>query len=123
MAEQNNSDFFGEISALYGKMDKLLDKRGPDALVEHMPAAPEAADFPCLTDVVEPAPAKSASTKSGSAKPTPQQVATEAAGIEPSPELMAAIEARLRDLLARHQQEVDEAVRRIVQEELARRGK
>lgn len=113
MAEQNNTDFFGEISALYGKMDKLLDKRGPDALVEHVEPAQEPADFPCLTDVVEPAPAKSAV----------RQAAAEVPGIEPSPELMAAIETRLAGLLARHRQELDEAVRRIVQEELARRGK
>ena len=113
MAEQNNSDFFGEISALYGKMDKLLDKRGPDALVEHAPAAPEAADFPCLTDVVEPAPAKSAV----------RQAVAEVPGIEPSSELMAAIEARLAGLLARQRQELDEAVRRIVQEELDKRGR
>lgn len=113
MAEQNNTDFFSEISSLYGKMDKLLDKRGPDALIEHAQPAAEPADFPCLTDVVEPAPAK----------PTPRQTISDMAGIEPSPALMAAIEVRLFDLLARHQKEVDEAVRRIVQEELARRGK
>ena len=118
MAEQNNTDFFSEISSLYGKMDKLLDKRGPDALVEHTPATQEPADFPCLTDVVEPAPAKPAPSK-----PAIQQAVTEASGIEPSPELMAAVEARLFDLLARHQQEVDEAVRRIVREELARHRK
>lgn len=112
MADQNNTDFFNEISSLYGKMDKLLDKRGPDALIEHAPASQEPADFPCLTDVVEPAPAK----------PSGVQAAVSAAGIEPSPELMAAIEGRLFDLLARHQQEVDEAVRRIVREELAKRG-
>ena len=115
MAEQNNTDFFSEISALYGKMDKLLDKRGPDALVEPVAAeaATGAADFPRLTEVVEAAPPK----------PALRQAAAGTSEIEPSPALMAAVEARLFELLARHRQEMDEAVRRIVQEELARRGK
>lgn len=115
MAEQNNSDFFGEISALYGKMDKLLDKRAPDALVEREPAAtPENADFPRLTEVVE----------AGRPRPAAQPAASLPASDELSVEVMAAIEARLHDLLARHRQEVDEAVRGIVREELAKqRGK
>lgn len=113
MADQNNTDFFSEISSLYGKMDKLLDKRGPDALIEHAQPVAEPTDFPCLTDVVEPA----------QAKPATRQVEADVAGIEPSPDLLATIETRLAGLLARHRQEVDEAVRRIVQEELARRGK
>ncbi|NWG86448.1 MAG: hypothetical protein HXY26_02885 [Hydrogenophilaceae bacterium] len=129
---KDETDLYGEIDALYGKLDQLLVNRAPDALAEHDLGD---LDFPRLTEVVEegrplppprPAPAAPAfpprvrqalsgpvPSKPAPADPAPLQ--------EPPAELMAAIEARLFDLLARHQQEVDEAVRRIVQEELAKR--
>lgn len=119
MAEQDTGDLYGEIDALYGKLDRLLVKRPPDALAGHDLGD---LDFPRLTEVVE----EGRRSPSAPARPRPPSAATaQALGgqalEEPSAELMAAIEARLFDLLARHQQEVDEAVRRIVREELAKR--
>lgn len=129
---KDETDLYGEIDALYGKLDQMLVRRAPDALAEHDLGD---LDFPRLTEVVEegrplppprPAPVapafphqvKQALSSPSPARPVPADPAPLQA---PSPELMAAVEARLFDLLARHQQEVDEAVRRIVQEELAKR--
>ncbi|MEW5892010.1 MAG: hypothetical protein AB1697_02540 [Pseudomonadota bacterium] len=120
---KDESDLYGEIDALYGKLDRMLVRRAPDALAEHDLGD---LDFPRLTEVVEagrpaPRPAPAAPVIPPRVR---QALAPQVSLPEPPAELMAAIESRLFELLARHQQEVDEAVRRIVQEELAkRRGK
>lgn len=134
---KDETDLYGEIDALYGKLDQMLVRRAPDALAEHDLGD---LDFPRLTEVVEegrplpphrPAPAAPAfphQVKQALSSPAPSSpVPSDPAPADPAPmqapppELMAAVEARLFDLLARHQQEVDEAVRRIVQEELSKR--
>ena len=119
---KDESDLYGEIDALYGKLDRMLVRRAPDALAEHDLGE---LDFPRLTEVVEegrplppPRPAPAAPTFPPRVK---QALAPQAPLPEPPAELMAAIESQLFELLARHQREVDEAVRRIVQEELAKR--
>ena len=129
MSKQEDGDLYHELDGLYGKLDKLLGRRGPDALTRHRG---EASDFPVLTEVVEEAvPGRGL----GAARsPSPESAASDALSLpaeaappqaesvpqEVPPEVMAAVEARLFGLLARQQQEVDEAVRRIVREELAR---
>ncbi|TCS74042.1 hypothetical protein EDC61_101266 [Sulfuritortus calidifontis] len=127
---KDESDLYGEIDALYGKLDQMLVRRAPDALAEHDLGD---LDFPRLTEVVEAgrplptsrpaadAPRFPPRVRQALSGPVPAKAADPAPLHEPSPELMAAIESRLFDLLARHQQEVDAAVRRIVQEELAKR--
>lgn len=125
----DDGELYRELDGLYGKLDRLLEKRAPDVLAERATAE---SDFPLLTDVVAddiPVRYRSArvpevgATAPESAPAPHMDPELAIGGAEPAiPEgLMAAVEARLFDVLARHQQEVDAAVRRIVQEELARR--
>ncbi|GEM_PF-6354305 len=120
MPGQDGGDLYNELDGLYGKLDQLLGRRGPDALTRHRG---DEADFPVLTEVVEEATADRGPAPAAPSSPAPldQPVPAEALPKEVPPEVMAAVEARLFGLLARQQQEVDETVRRIIQEELAKR--
>lgn len=125
MADEGH--LYRELDGLYGKLDRLLEKRAPDVLADRTAMD---RDFPLLTEVVaDDIPVRHRVARSVPPAPdeTPARPVSAPTPAAPEPEvpaeLMAAIEARLFELLARHQQELDATVRRIVREELARWGR
>lgn len=128
---------------LFGKIDALFEKRAPDALVDKGLTDD---DFPLLTEVLGalPAPARPELGVPGPADAPPaerrqhERRASErrlgdrraaATDLPPRPpaasdeveRLVQAVEARLGDLFIRQQLRMEEAVRKVIREELDKR--
>lgn len=128
---------------LFGKIDALFEKRAPDALVDK---GLEHEDFPVLTDVIgmaQPAPmawgeperrvldrrASDPERKERRGEDRRLGERREADQPEPPPrpkaakdeleQLVQAVELRLADLFIRQQLRMEEAVRRVIREEMA----
>ena len=128
-----------ESSDLFGKIDALLGKRAPDALLEK---ALDIEDFPVLTEVVDSIPdaltggdrrlreRRVQERRSGERRQETALAAEAALAPEPPTiagdrvrelELLAqAIEERLTALFIRQQMRTEEAVRKLVRQELGR---
>lgn len=131
---------------LFGKIDALSKKRAPDALVDK---GLEHEDFPVLTDVIgasEPAPVtwgeperrvidrRVAERRHGDDRQADRRLGDRRHGNQPpeSPprpmaskeeveRLVQAMELRLSDLFIRQQLRMEEAVRKVIREEMEKR--
>lgn len=129
---------------LFGKIDALFEKRAPDALVDK---GLEHEDFPVLTDVIgtaEPAPMTwgeperrvldrrgsdpaQSERRSEDRRLGDRREASQSKELPPRPtaakdeveQLVQAVELRLADLFIRQQLRMEEAVRRVIREEMA----
>lgn len=115
-------------SDLFGKIDALLGKRAPDALLEK---ELDIEDFPLLTEVIDSIPdALSGGDRRLRERRGPdrrvgdRRQGTPPAGMDAELERLAqAIEQRLAELFIRQQLRTEEAVRRLIREELSRFGR
>lgn len=124
---------------LFGKIDALLGKRAPDALLEK---ELDIEDFPILTEVIDSIPdalsggdrrlrerrtrdrrvgdrrqGGTGRPEAASGAPGPAAVADRSVELE---QLARAIEQRLTELFIRQQMRTEEAVRRLIRDELDR---
>lgn len=130
---------------LFGKIDALLGKRAPDALLDK---GLEFEDFPLLTEVVDP-PREARSEEESRAQERRQterreidrrlgdrrqdgRRTTDRRQVEPPPlpsdmsaemeRLVAAMERRLTDMFIRQQLRMEEAVRKAIRDEMGKQG-
>lgn len=118
-----------ENSDIFGKIDAMLGKRAGFGGVPRLDE-----EFPLLTEVVDESPEKQAADKTipaTDAMSVPGEAAPAAAAPDMAPgqlsevdidRLAAALEARLSELFIRQQLRIEALVRRVVQEELDKRG-
>lgn len=109
---------------LFGKIDALLGRRAPDALLDK---SLEFEDFPLLTEVVDAAAADDAEQherrrgdrRAGDrqAAPPPPLPSDMSAEME---RLVIAMEQRLTDMFIRQQLRMEEAVRKAIRDEIDR---
>jgi hypothetical protein len=128
---------------LFGKIDALFEKRAPDVLLDK---GLEHEDFPVLTEVVAAKEEESARENAGERRAkarrdaerrdqdrrlgdrrqvglnVPQSPRPHAAS-EDFEHLVAAVEQRLSDLFIRQQLRMEEAVRKVIREELEKPGR
>ena len=120
---------------LFGKIDALFEKHGPDALIDR---GLEQEDFPVLDEILEPAPEsphadggddrrredrRRLDRRGGDRRQVEARLATRPGlGGSDLDHLFDVIERRLADLFIRQQLRTEEAVRRIIREEIGRRG-
>lgn len=125
----------GEPQDLFGKIDALFEKHGPDALIDR---GLEQDDFPLLDEILDPAPAdaqhalveqrdmaerRQGDRRSGDRRQVEARLATRPElGAGDLERLFDVIERRLVDLFIRQQLRTEEALRRIIREEIDRRG-
>jgi hypothetical protein len=125
----------GEPHDLFGKIDALFEKHGPDALIDR---SLEQEDFPVLDEIIEPAPVgphraegddrrredrRRLDRRGGDRRQVEARLAERPEfGAGDLDRLFDVIERRLADLFIRQQLRTEEAVRRIVREEIGRRG-
>jgi len=121
---------------IYGKLDALLERRSPDALVDR---SLELDDFPVLVEVVGPA--EVAAAKAADRRVTDRRMvdrrrserraeAEPAVVADPPPgqqgeadidRLVTLLERRLEELMLRQQAGVEETIRKVLRKELSRR--
>lgn len=109
---------------LFGKMNALFEKRAPDALQDK---GLDHEDFPVLTEVVgdeaEPAappPVMESRQDVAMPPPAPEPAAAQLLDDETVEKLAGLLEQRFADLFIRQQARIEETVRRVIREELAR---
>lgn len=113
---------------LFGKMNALFEKRAPDALQDK---GLDHEDFPVLTEVVgegvgeeaEPAappPVMESRQDVAMPPPPPEPPAAQLLDDETVEKLAGLLEQRFADLFIRQQARIEETVRRVIREELAR---
>lgn len=109
---------------LFGKMNALFEKRAPDALQDK---GLDHGDFPVLTEVVgdeaEPAappPVMESRQDVAMPPPPPAPAAAQLLDDETVEKLAGLLEQRFADLFIRQQARIEETVRRVIREELAR---
>jgi hypothetical protein len=120
-----------ESRDLFGKIDALFEKRDPDALLDK---GLEHEDFPVLTEMVAPSAEQDAQTQASERRASDRRALERRLGdrrysempLSPRPpahgedfeHLVAAVEQRLADLFIRQQLRMEEAVRKVIREEL-----
>jgi hypothetical protein len=121
---------------LFGKIDALFEKRAPDVLQDK---GLDHEDFPVLTEMVaasdeQEAQARAAERRAADRRALERRLgdrrqsgaplsARPQAGSEDFEQLVAAVEQRLADLFIRQQLRMEEAVRKVIREELEKVGK
>ena len=121
---------------LFGKIDALFEKRDPDALQDK---GLDHEDFPVLTEMVaasdeQEAQARAAERRASDRRALERRLgdrrqggaplsARPHAGSEDFEQLVTAVEQRLADLFIRQQLRMEDAVRKVIREELEKAAK